>query len=175
MRGRVSPLFFCTNIGIMAIEKAKIETLVAEFIEGTDMFLVSIEISADNVIMVELDADSSVDIDACVDLSHHIEDGLDRDKEDFELTVSSVSLSEPFKIYRQYLKNVGKQVRVTTAERKYVGELLSVCEESVTVKHIDVVKVPPKNKKKEMEFETVIPFSDIQKTECVILFKNKII
>lgn len=159
----------------MAIEKSKIEELIAKFTEGTDMFLVSLSISASNVIMVEMDADSSVDIDACVDLSHFIEDHLDRNEEDFELTVSSVSLSEPFKIYRQYVKNVGKMVTVTTAARKYQGELLNVCEESVTVRHKDVVKIPPKNKKKEMEFETTIPFADIQKTECVILYKNKII
>lgn len=159
----------------MAIEKEKIEDLVAKYAEGTDMFLVSLSISSSNVIMVEVDADSSVDIDACVALSQYIESNLDRDKEDFELTVSSVSLSEPFKVRRQYLKNVGKMVTVTTAARKYQGELLEVKDESVVVKHIDVVKVPPKNKKKEMEFVTEIPFADIQKTECVIMFKNKII
>lgn len=159
----------------MAIEKEKIEDLVAKYAEGTDMFLVSLSISSSNVIMIEVDADSSVDIDACVALSQYIESNLDRDKEDFELTVSSVSLSEPFKVRRQYLKNVGKMVTVTTAARKYQGELLEVKDESVVVKHIDVVKVPPKNKKKEMEFVTEIPFVDIQKTECVIMFKNKII
>lgn len=159
----------------MAIEKEKIEDLVAKYAEGTDMFLVSLSISSSNVIMIEVDADSSVDIDACVALSQYIESNLDRDKEDFELTVSSVSLSEPFKVRRQYLKNVGKMVTVTTAARKYQGELLEVKDESVVVKHIDVVKVPPKNKKKEMEFVTEIPFADIQKTECVIMFKNKII
>lgn len=159
----------------MAIEKEKIEDLVAKYAEGTDMFLVSLSISSSNVIMVEVDADSSVDIDACVALSQYIESNLDRDKDDFELTVSSVSLSEPFKVRRQYLKNVGKMVTVTTAARKYQGELLEVKDESVVVKHIDVVKVPPKNKKKEMEFVSEIPFADIQKTECVIMFKNKII
>ena len=159
----------------MAIEKKTIEDLVAKFTEGTDMFLVSLSISPANVIVVEMDADTSVDIDACVDLSRFIESSLDRDKEDFELTVMSVSLSEPFKVHRQYEKNKGKLVTVTTAARKYLGELLEVTDESVTVRHKDIVKVPPKNKKKEMEFETVIPFADIQKTECVIQFKNKII
>ena len=159
----------------MAIEKKTIEDLVAKFTEGTDMFLVSLSISPANVIVVEMDADTSVDIDACVDLSRFIESSLDRDKEDFELTIMSVSLSEPFKVHRQYEKNKGKLVTVTTAARKYLGELLEVTDESVIVRHKDIVKVPPKNKKKEMEFETVIPFADIQKTECVIQFKNKII
>src|SRR5574344_1426419 len=159
----------------MAIEKTKIEALVAEFVAGSDMFLVSLSISSSNVIMVEIDSDSSVDIDTCVALNNSIESNLDRDQEDYELTVSSVSLSEPFKVHRQYLKNVGKQVTVTTAARKYQGELLAVTDNSVTVKHIDVVKVPPKNKKKEMEFVTEIAYTDIQKTECVIVFKNKII
>lgn len=159
----------------MAIEKDTITALVEQFVSGTDKFLVSLTITPANVITIEMDADSSIDIDTCVDLSHFIEDHLDRDKEDFELTVSSVSLSEPFKVHRQYLKNIGEMVTVTTSERKYQGTLLEVTDEGVKVKHIDVVKVPPKNKKKEMEFETFIPFSDIQKTECVIMFKNKII
>lgn len=159
----------------MAIAKELIESLVEKYVEGTDIFLVSLSISSTNVIVVEIDADSSVDIDACVSLSNYIESNLDRDKEDFELTVTSASLSDPFKVHRQYLKNVGKMVTVTTAQRKYQGTLLAVTDDSVTVKHIDVVKVPPKNKKKEMEFTTEIPFSEIEKTECVILFKNKII
>lgn len=159
----------------MAIEKEKIESLVAKFAEGTDMFLVSLSISSSNVIVVEVDADFSVDIDKCVELSNFIESNLNRDVEDYELTVTSVSLSDPFKVFRQYQKNVGKMVCVTTAERKYVGEMLSATEEQVVVKHKDVVKIPPKNKKKEMEFVTEIPFGDIQKTECVIMFKNKII
>ena len=159
----------------MAIEKNTITALVEQFISGTDRFLVSLSISSSNVITIELDADSSVDIDTCIALSRFIEDNLDREKEDFELTVTSVSLSEPFKVRRQYLKNIGKMVTVTTAERKYQGTLLEVTDDNVKVKHIDVVKVPPKNKKKELEFETIIPFSDIQKTECVIMFKNKII
>lgn len=159
----------------MVIEKGKIEELVEKFVEGTDMFLVSVSVSATNTIVVEVDADNSVDIDRCVDLSNFIEGNLDRNVEDYELTIQSVSLSEPFKVFRQYIKNIGKMVTVTTAARKYQGVLQSVTEQSVVVKHKDVVKVPPKNKKKEMEFETEISFADIQKTECVIMLKNKII
>lgn len=159
----------------MAIEKEVIGQLVEKFVEGSDIFLVSISISAANVIIVEIDADSSVDIDTCVNLSNYIESNLDREKEDFELTVTSVSLSDPFKVHRQYVKNIGKMVTVTTSEKKYCGTLLSVTEEGVAIRYKEVVKVPPKNKKKEMEFEKEIPFSEIQKTECVIMFKNKII
>ena len=60
----------------MAIEKKTIEDLVAKFTEGTDMFLVSLSISLANVIVVEMDADTSVDIDTCVNLSNFIESNL---------------------------------------------------------------------------------------------------
>ena len=38
---------------------------------------------------------------------------LDRDKEDFELQVSSPGLDMPFVVIEQYFKNEGKKVEVT--------------------------------------------------------------
>ena len=60
----------------MAIEKDTITALVEQFVSGTDMFLVSLTITPANVITIEMDADSSVDIDTCVELSRFIEDHL---------------------------------------------------------------------------------------------------
>ena len=56
--------------------------------------------------------DDSVTINDCVELSRHIESNLDRENEDFELNVSSAGLDQPFKVFRQYLKNINKDISV---------------------------------------------------------------
>ena len=82
-------------------EKSTIKTLVDEWLVGKDYFLVDIEISADNKIVVEIDHADGVWIEDCVELSKYIEDHLDRDKEDFELEVGSAGLGQPFKVEQQ--------------------------------------------------------------------------
>jgi ribosome maturation factor RimP len=83
------------------IEKSVIKTLVDQWLEGKDYFLVDIAISSDNKIVVEIDHADGVWIDDCVELSRFIEERLDRDEEDFELEVGSAGLGQPFKVERQ--------------------------------------------------------------------------
>ena len=52
-------------------------------------FTVGIDISPDNDITVEIDSDTSVDIDRCVGLTKEIEKEFDRDEEDYRLEVGS--------------------------------------------------------------------------------------
>ena len=71
------------------IEKSKVKSIVEEWLEGKEYFLVDIEISSDNRIVVEIDHADGVWIEDCVELSRYIEEHLDREKEDFELEVGS--------------------------------------------------------------------------------------
>ena len=57
--------------------------------EGTDLFLVDVRISKDNNIVVEIDSDTSVDIDECIRLNRLVESEFDRDEEDYELEIGS--------------------------------------------------------------------------------------
>ena len=54
----------------------------------------------------------AVSIDDCVALSQYIEDHLDRNIEDYELEVTSAGLDRPFKIVRQYRKNIGNEIEL---------------------------------------------------------------
>ncbi|MDE6308235.1 MAG: hypothetical protein K2L79_05460 [Bacteroidales bacterium] len=56
---------------------------------AADLFEVDTVVSPRNVIRVFIDAETGVSIEDCVPVSRHIEGGLDRDKEDFEIEVSS--------------------------------------------------------------------------------------
>lgn len=155
------------------ITKEHIESLVTEFISGTNVFLVEITISSSNVIHVSIDEDSGVTIETCVALSRKIEESLNRDEEDFELTVASAGLSEPFKVYKQYQKNIGKLVSVLTSDgKKYIGTITKVAPEGIVILCEETVKLGPKGKKKKVETELELPFSNIKKTLIEIIFKK---
>jgi len=109
------------------IEKQKIQGLVEEFINGTGLFLVTVKVSNANRIIVLADKNEGITIDECAAIHRHIENGLDRDKEDFELQVSSPGLDMPFGVIEQYFKNEGKKVEVIDNDgSKYTGKLKNV-------------------------------------------------
>ena len=80
------------------IDKNVVEKLVNQWLEDKDYFLVDIEISPDDRIVVEIDHADGVWIEDCVQLSRFIEDNLNRDDEDYELEVGSAGLGQPFKV-----------------------------------------------------------------------------
>ena len=103
MRGRKSPLFL-----EKMIPKKRIIELAQERINELDNgnYLVDVSVSAKNVILVKMDnLNQGVSIKDCVSVSRNIEHNLDREKQDFELKVSSPGLDQPFMVHEQYLKN----------------------------------------------------------------------
>lgn len=72
------------------IEKHTIEQISEKYMEEHGLVLVDVKVNKANNIKVFFRATGRpVCIDDCVGLSRHIEAGLDRDKEDFSLMVSS--------------------------------------------------------------------------------------
>jgi ribosome maturation factor RimP len=109
------------------IEKQKVQELVQEFIKGTGLFLVSVKVSSANRITVLADKNEGITIDECVAIHRHLENGLDRDVEDFELQVSSPGLDLPFGVIEQYYKNEGRKVEVVDCDgNKFSGKLKNV-------------------------------------------------
>lgn len=109
------------------IEKQKIQGLIEEFIKDRGLFLVSVKVSGANRITVLADKNEGITIDECAAIHRHLENGLDRDIEDFELQVSSPGLDLPFAVIEQYYKNVGRKVEVVDCDgTKYTGKLKNV-------------------------------------------------
>jgi ribosome maturation factor RimP len=72
------------------IEKEIIEGIATEYCSDRDIVLVDVKINKANNIKVYFDTPGrNANIEDCVNLSRYIESKLDRDKEDFSLTVSS--------------------------------------------------------------------------------------
>jgi ribosome maturation factor RimP len=149
----------------MMITENTIRGLVEEKLEGSDIFLVSVKVLTSNRIKVFVDSVGGLHVKDCVAISRHIEGSLDREKEDFELEVSSPGLSEPFQHPLQYKKNVGREIKVTTADGESVkGELMVFEGDSITVQ-------PEKKKKKEQAEPVKILLTDIKEAKTVISFK----
>lgn len=109
------------------IDKELLVNTVADAIAGTDLFLVEVRIGASNDINVEIDSLGGVDIDTCARITRRIEEVFDREVEDYSLEVGSAGLTSPFKVRRQYEKNIGNDVEVLTSDgRKLHGVLESV-------------------------------------------------
>jgi ribosome maturation factor RimP len=149
------------------IEKQKIQGLVEEFIKGTGLFLVSVKVSSANKIIVLADKNEGITIDDCASLHRHIESGLDRDKEDFELQVSSPGIDSPFQVIEQYFKNEGKKVEVADTEGlKYNGKLKNVTEGGFELE----TEVKTKGRKMELK-DISFNFEQIKSTKVILTIK----
>lgn len=165
--GTSVPSFLYRNKRYM-ISKEKVRKLVEERIEGTDIFIVDIDIASGNNIRITLDADSGISIEKCMSVSRNVEHNLDRDTEDFSLEVSSFGLTSPFVVPRQYKKYIGRKVSVKTHDNKKVeGKLLSFDEQELVLE-LDLSK---KQIKAGVEPKQHISLDDIKETKAVISFK----
>jgi len=149
----------------------KIQKLADEkLVEGTN-FIVDIAVKTGNKIIVLLDNDNGVSIGDCVAMSRHIESNLDREADDFELNVMSPGLSEPFKILRQYQKNIGKHVDVVTKEGKKLSGKLLKAEESGIELETKVKEIVAGKKGKQLIINNInLTFNQIKETKIVISF-----
>jgi len=154
------------------VDKKKITAFVKEQLDE-NMFLVEVTVNASNVIKVFIDSFEGLTIDQCVQISRGLEQKLDRDKEDFELQVSSPGLSEPFRVKEQYLKNVGQNVEIVTAEGvKLEGELLDAGDEEIVLKTAKRERVEGHKKKQLIVKEHQLKYGEIKSAKVVVSFKK---
>lgn len=154
------------------IDKSKVQALVEQWLEGKEYFLADLQISADDRIVVEIDHADGVWIDDCVDLSRFVENGLDREVEDFELEVGSAGIGQPFKVLRQYEIHEGDRVEVlTTAGRRMEGVLASVTPESFVLKVQEKQRVEGKKRPILVEVDVPLKYTDVKWTKYIVDFK----
>ena len=147
-------------------DKNVIKALVDEFVKGTSLFTVAVKVSNANRITVLVDKNEGITIDECAALHRYIENSLDREKEDFELQVSSPGLDSPFMVVEQYYKNEGKQVEVIDNEGStHKGKL-----KNVTVGGFELeTEVKNGKKRKEMK-ELSFNFDHIKMARVILKF-----
>ena len=150
---------------------AEIKEIMDTILQGTDLFLVDLSVAADNSIEVEIDAPKGVNVDTCREVSRKLEERLDRETEDFALTVCSAGIGYPFKVPQQYEKNIGNTVEVKLANgQKLEGTLKAHTENGITVAVEAKVAAEGKRKKTTVKTEKDIQFSEIKEVKDIVTF-----
>jgi ribosome maturation factor RimP len=135
-----------------------------------DLFLVDFKISGHSgaqKIVVLLDGDNGIKIDDCAEISRKIGSTFEEEdlfKGKYTLEVSSPGLDHPLSFRRQYVKNIGRQLKVKAGGALLKGELLLVNENSI------IIKADSKNKKNDEFNEVEIPFNEIEKANVLVSF-----
>ena len=140
------------------IDTKKITEAAERHLEGTDMFVVECTSTPGNEIELTIDSDTSVGIDACVALSRAVEADLDRDAEDFSLTVASAGIGSELRTLRQYRKLVGRPVEVLLTN-------------GVTLSYEEKQAVEGRKRKQPVKVTRSYPFAQIKYTKEWLDFK----
>ena len=168
--GQVVPLF--VHYKQKMIDKDLVNQVVEDAISESEYFIVDIKVSPDNKITVEIDCKKGVDIDFCTSVLRHIESVFDREKEDYALEVGSAGLTSPFKVLKQYHKNIGNEVEVLTKKgQKIIGMLIEADEKRF---FIEIEKrVKPEGAKRKITVTEKLEFSyeEVKHTKYNIRFK----
>ena len=158
----------------MKLEENSLRDLVERHLKDEGLFVVAVKVSRagdSQRVKIILDGDDGITIEQCAEVSRKINHILDEDDEvpgPFVLEVSSPGVDHPLQMLRQYVKNVGRKVKVVLQDRNEIRGILK----SVNEKFIEVEKEVKSKNKKEYKREMVeIPFDKIEKTNIQISFK----
>jgi len=150
--------------------KEKVEQLIAEAIEGTEIYVVKLTVSSSNDINVLLDSNSGLSLADCRIVSRAIEFNLDREEEDFSLTVASAGIGEPL-VLRQYMKNVGRKVTVTLNEGEIIeAKMIAANDQNIELEWKSREKKPTGKGKITVVNKRIIEHRDIKQTIVLITF-----
>jgi|TARA_B100001093_G_scaffold520525_1_gene617682 ribosome maturation factor RimP len=144
------------------ILESKIRSLVERKMHQIGGFLVDVKVSHTNDITVLIDLDDGVTFDHCTNISKYIESYFDREIEDYSLKVCSPGIDKAFVVDEQYLKNIGKDVKVLLKNGKRTsGKIIS---------YKDSLFLEKTSKKNEVK-KVIINREDIKETKLKINFK----
>ena len=156
------------------IDKNIIKTTVNEWLEKGDYYLVDLEMTADDRIVIEIDHADGVWIEDCADLSRFLQEKLGEELGDYELEVGSAGIGQPFKVIQQYRNHIGKDVEVLTADgKKHQGVLKSVSDDDarfvVTVK--EKQQVEGRKRPVVVDVDKTFAIGDVKYCKYMLNFK----
>ncbi|GEC71817.1 ribosome maturation factor RimP [Flavobacterium flevense] len=151
--------------------KEKVNTLLQEALEERpSLFLIDLTITDAFKVIITLDDDNGVVLQDCIDVSRAIENNLDREEQDFSLEVASVGVGSTLKLVRQYKKNIGRTLIVTTNTEKIEAELVDANEDFIILSW--KAREPKKigKGKETVQKEQQIPYTEIKEAVVTVTF-----
>ncbi len=152
-----------------SVEK-QVESLLNEEIlnQEEDLFLVEVTHkgnSGNSRLLILIDGDQGLGIDRCASVSRRLGallEELDIITGKYTLEVSSPGIDQPLKLKRQYVKNIGRSLKVELNDGETrEGVLIEVHENQFNLEE---------EKKKEKVIST-IAMSDVKKSKVIVSFK----
>ena len=150
--------------------RSKIKTLLKQALEeNPSLFLIDLKISLENNIKVVLDGDDEVSLNDCIKISRVIEHNLDRDVVDFSLEVTSAGVGEPLSNRRQYLKNIGRKLKIEIPTgNSFQGTLVESKEKDFTIRWEQREFKPVGKGKITVEKMKTFSYEEITKAKVVV-------
>ncbi|HKZ38089.1 MAG TPA: hypothetical protein VJ184_10580 [Chryseolinea sp.] len=149
----------------------EIKRVIATKLADPSQFIVDVLIlghKGPKKVLIIIDGDKGITIEDCAALSRELSKWFDESQlldESYMLEVSTPGLDQPLKLKRQYVKNIGRRLKVVLPETTLEGKLVEVTEESIKIEQEIGL-----GKQKEIK-PTNISFSEIEKTFVLISFK----
>ena len=157
--------------------KEHLGILLDPMLEEGNIFLVDIIIKPSKVsqkITILIDSDEGITIQECTSISRRLAKQLEELEvftEPYTLEVSSPGLDQPLILTRQYLKNIGRNLKVTLKTGEAVsGTLIQANEEAIRLQ----LPMPKKKSKVPVDEASLlkdIRLTDISKAMIEISFK----
>jgi ribosome maturation factor RimP len=156
--------------------KEKIIELLQPYLEEDRIFIVEVlatEGKNRQNITILLDTDEGIKIEECASVSRRLAFFIETNeliKDAYNLEVSSPGIDQPLILKRQYVKNIGRDLKLNLIEGgEKVGQLEDVTDEGIVLKE-EVKK--SKGKKVVEPIESLsIPFGNIKQAKVQISFK----
>lgn len=173
-RAGVLLIFVCIlQRGCVMVDIKDVEGIVEDYLSGKPgYYLLSASVKGDNLVTVIVDHDETpVDFDTIVDLTRYLEERMDREREDFELEVSSAGLTSPLESPRRYRKFLGKSLEVVLKSgQKEEGTLLEVDEEGFRLEVVRMVKPEGARRKRPTPEVLDLKYEEVKKATYQIDF-----
>ncbi|MCE7041436.1 ribosome maturation factor RimP [Dyadobacter sp. CY312] len=157
--------------------KEHLEVLLNPMLEEGRLFLVNILIKPSKVsqkVTILVDSDEGITIQECTSISRRLAKQLEELEvftEAYTLEVSSPGLDQPLTLFRQYRKNIGRNLKVTLKNGEVVSGTLTEAEEDQIKIQLPEPKKKPKIAVDPAEMIKTISLEDISKAMIEISFK----
>ena len=148
----------------------QVSNSVEKHLQGTDHFVVAVEMRPGGKVIVEVDNDRAITLQELADLNKAVREDLGTEADEHEFQFSSPGMGRPFKVDRQYQKHTGRLVKVDLVDgRALEGKLERFDGANVDLRIQHPSKVKGRLPKLDADI-TTIPFKEIKSTKASITF-----
>lgn len=154
----------------MSVEQRVIALVEEKIADRPDLFLVDVKMHSNGKLVIHVDGDQGINIKDCAAISRHVGFHLEEEnimEDAYNLEVSSPGIDSPLLLWRQYKKNIGRNISLKmTAGDKREGKLLAA-----TADQLQIEETVKEKGKKAVQVQNTFPLDQITEIKVLISFK----